>query len=358
LAKHRGSVEEPKQDAVAAAAPLPSGTEQPGELRKQSKHDDLAAQDAGEHGLHAFLSQTGSQIEDVPPLDKCIPQIVLDWEFVHDLDLHLLKVVGATSSSAQEPSPEPDPVPADLGALVDEGNNLKLQSGQQLEPGVWYSHKVRSASRGQSTPQAVLQLDRNAQVHSHKPVENLYLTETLDAGVYVVAVHNYSHRQLQDTVVGPGQQHEYRSFEEFQKGDPGYQKMVKALADQMAHAEDEDGMEKQAIMAKVDQDLNSGSNMVHQKCTVGDGRTGVHYGLTVYTYPEAVANHPQASTMEDLQNKFKSDFFATSDCVFDPAADLTGYNGASVLADVASDAGKLALPDKHAAHVALIHVSK
>jgi len=174
----------------------------------------------------------------------------------------------------------------------------------------------------------------------------------------VVAVHNYSHRQLQDTVVGPGQQHEYRSFEEFQKGDPGYQKMAKALADQMAHAEDEDGMEKQAIMAKVDQDLNSGSNMVHQKCTVGDGRTGVHYGLTVYTYPKAAANHPQASTMEDLQNKFKSDFFATSDCVFDPAADLTGYNGASVLADVASDAGKLALPDKHAAHVALIHVSK
>ena len=146
----------------------------------------------------------GSQTEDVPPLDKCIGQIVLDWEFVHDLDLHLLKVVGATASSAQEPSPEPDTVPYDLGALVDEGNNLKLHSGQQLEPVVWYSHKVRSASRGQSTPQAVLQLDRNAQVHSHKPVENLYLTETLDAGVYVVAVHNYSHRQLQDTVVGPG----------------------------------------------------------------------------------------------------------------------------------------------------------
>ena len=183
---------------------------------------DIMPMRAGEHGLHAFPSQTGSQIEEVPPLDKCIGQIVLDWEFVHDLDLHLLKVVDATA----EPSPEPDPVPYDLGALVDEGNNLKLHSGQQLEPVVWYSHKVRSASRGQSTPQAVLQLDRNAQVHSHKPVENLYLTETLDAGVYVVAVHNYSHRQLQDTVVGPGQQHEYRSFEEFQKGDPGDRKSV------------------------------------------------------------------------------------------------------------------------------------
>jgi len=306
----------------------------------------------------AFPLQMGPQIEDVPPLDKCIGQIVLDWEFVHDLDLHLLKVVGATASQAEEPSPEPDPVISDLGALVDEANNLKLHSRQQLEPVVWYSHKVRSASGGRNTPQAVLQLDRNAQVHSHKPVENLYLTETLDAGVYVVAVHNYSHRQLQDTVVGPGQQHEYRSLEEFQKGDPGYQKMVKALADQIAYAEDEDGMEKQAIMAKVDEDLNMGSSMVQQKCTAGDGRTGVHYGLTMYTYPEAAANHPQESSMEDLQSKFKSDFFATSDCVFDPAADLTGYNGASVLADVASDAGKLALPDKHAAHVALLHVSR
>jgi len=300
----------------------------------------------------------GPQIEDVPPLDKCIGQIVLDWEFVHDLDLHLLKVVGATASPAQEPSPEPDPVPCDLCALVDEANNLKLHSRQRLEPVVWYSRKVCSASAGQSTPQAVLQLDRNAQVHSHKPVENLYLTETLDAGVYVVAVHNFSQRQLHATVVGPGQQHEYRSFDEFQKGDPGYQKMEKGLAEQIAHAEDEDGIEKQAIMAKVDQDLNMGSRMVQQKCTTGDGRTGVHYGVTVYTYPEAAANHPQASAMEDLQSKFKSDFFASSDCVFDPSVDLTGYNGASVLADVTSDTGRLALPHKHAAHVALLHVSK
>merc|ERR1719498_1621818 len=142
-------------------------------------------------------------IEDVPPLDKCIGQVVLDWEFVHDLDLHLLKVVDATAAPqgrGREPNPEPDPMftqsglassSYDLSMLVDEANNLRLHGQQRLEPVVWYSHKVRNASGGQSTPQAVLQLDRNAQVHSHKPVENLYLTETLDAGVYVVAVHNF-----------------------------------------------------------------------------------------------------------------------------------------------------------------------
>merc|ERR1711920_472485 len=61
---------------------------------------------------------------------------------------------------------------------------------------------------------------------------------------------------------------------------------------------------------------------------------------------------------EDLQSNFKSDFFATSDCVFDPAGDPTGYNGANVLADVHTEAGKLALPNKHKAYVALLHVSK
>merc|ERR1711920_553027 len=61
---------------------------------------------------------------------------------------------------------------------------------------------------------------------------------------------------------------------------------------------------------------------------------------------------------EDLQSNFKSDFFATSDCVFDPAGDPTGYNGANVLADVHTEAGKLALPNQHKAYVALLHVSK
>lgn len=294
-----------------------------------------------------------SDVEEVPAAEKCIGQVVLDWEFVHDLDLHLLRVVDANAAPAKQDQ--------DLDAFLDEGNNLRLRPGQTLESVVYYGSKILPAPSGGSIPQAVLQLDRNAAVHSHKPVENLYLTEALDAGIYVVAVHNFSQRRLEEGVVGHGR--EFSSFEDFQKRHPGYQLMEKALKDQENHAEDAESPQKQAIMRKVDQELNHGSQLVHQKCCSGNPWQGVHYGVTVYTYPTAAGGggtraHPQAATMEDLESKFQVEFFATSDCVFNPQEDRTGYNSATVLADVRTEDGKLALPNRAMAHVALIQVSK
>lgn len=294
-----------------------------------------------------------SDVEEVPAAEQCIGQVVLDWEFVHDLDLHLLRVVDANAAPAKQEQ--------DLDALVDEGGSLRLRPDQRLESVVHYGHKVLPALGRGSIPQAVLQLDRNAAVHSHKPVENLYLSETLDAGVYVVAVHNFSQRQLEEGVVGHGR--EFSSFEDFQKRHPGYQLMEKALKDQENHAEDAESPQKQAIMTKVDQELNHGSQLVHQKCCSGHPWQGVHYGVTVYTYPTAAGGraapaHPQAASLEDLENKFQVEFFATSDCVFNPQEDRTGYNSATVLADVRTEDGKLALPNRFMAHVALIQVSK
>jgi len=199
-------------------------------------------------------------------------------------------------------------------------------------------------------------------VHALKPVENLYLTETLQPGAYVVGVHNYSLRQLADNVIGSSAAHEYRTFDDFKKMDPGYQKMEKALLEQIAHAADPDGTpEKQAIMARVDAEMNSGSNMIQTKCNSGTLGSGVHYGVTLYNYPahwEGDEKHPQTASIDELQNVFQTGFFATADFVFDPDANTTGYNGANVVADVNSEEGKLALGEKRAAHVALLKIVK
>merc|ERR1712232_1413784 len=117
----------------------------------------------------------------------------------------------------------------DLSTIVNtETEELKLKDTQSLESVVYYSNKVRpSAVSG--TPQAALQLDRNAAVHSHKPVENLYLTEQLDAGVYVVAVNNYSQRQLRENIIGASENCHYRTWDDFKKQNPGYKTMENAL---------------------------------------------------------------------------------------------------------------------------------
>lgn len=325
----------------------------------------MAWSDAGP--LSPMLPPT--QIADVPPADKCIGQVVLDWEFIHDLDVHLLKVAQPTSNRASGlPAPEPQPEPETSGAgsmdvdlrdLVDPTTNeLKLKSGQMLEQIVWYGSKVFNP-RGSATPQAVLQLDRNAAVHSIKPVENLYLTKELDAGVYVIGVHNYSQHQLNENVIGPSANHLYRSFEEFKKKDAGYQMMEKALNEQLLHADDPDGTpEKLAIMTRVEQEMGQGSQMMQGICSIGNGKHGVHYGAMIYTYPESANKHPQAATVEELQSNYSAELFATSDCIFNPEANQAGYNGANVLADVATEEGKLALAHSQAAHVALIKVER
>lgn len=207
-------------------------------------------------------------VADVPPPQKCIGQVVLDWEFIHDLDLHLLKVAstggkgqGKGGGYSQEPNPEPNPEQPEvlpdfeLASLIDEASNdLRLGSNQKLETVVFYGSKIKNAADGSS--QATLQLDRNAGVHSHKPVENLYLTEKLEPGVYVIGVHNYSQRQLNDHVVGPSDTHTYKSLEEFQKKHPGYQMMERAMKEQIEHANDEDGTpEKIEIMTRVDKEM-------------------------------------------------------------------------------------------------------
>jgi len=307
---------------------------------------------------------------EIPHARKCIGQVVLDWEFLHDLDLHLLKVQqpgraagGSPGVHNAEPSPEPAPQPnTDLKSLiVTDASGQRLRGNVALQSIVSYRQKVHNPS-GAQTPEAVLEVDRNAAVHSLKPVENLYLTETLGPGAYVVGVHNYSLRQLADTVIGPSHAHQYKTYEEFKKMDPGYQKMQKALDEQNAHAGDPDGTpEKQAIMARVDQEMNQGSRMIQSMCHSGTNSSGVHYGITVYSYPEqwtTAAKHPQVASVDELQNLFQSGFFATADFVFDPTVNTVGYNGANVVADVTSQPGKLALGNKKAAAVALLKIVK
>merc|ERR1740123_2487140 len=148
-----------------------------------------------------------------------------------------------TQSQIQDASPEPSPEPSpeaaniDLSLLVDPATNeLRLASNQRLQTMVSYRNKICNPGGG-AVPQAVLELDRNAGVHSHEPVENLYLTEMLDVGVYVIAVHNYSQRQLLANVIGSSND----------------------------HADDEEGTpEKVAVMQRVEQQFNEGSGMLQQ----------------------------------------------------------------------------------------------
>jgi len=262
-----------------------------------------------------------------------------------------------------EPSPEPNPESAeactnlDLSSLLDPATgDLRLGSDQALETVVFYGSKTHKCSDGRL--QAALQLDRNAAVHSHKPVENMYLTENLSPGVYVVGVHNYSQRQLQDGVIGADG---YGSFEDFRKKDPGYQMMEKALRDQNAHANDEDGTpEKIEIMARVDEQMAKGSEAISQKCFAGSPKDGVHYGITIWEYLRGGTDrkHPQEATLEELESTFRSEFFATSPCVFNEEANTAGYNGANKLADTQTEDGKLALSNSNASHVAMLKVSR
>jgi len=145
-------------------------------------------------------------VADVPQAGECIGQVVLDWEFMHDLDLHLLKLntprTGGSGPAEPNPEPNPEPTELDLASLLDPATGeLRLGNDQALETVVFYGSKTHRCRNG--PVQAVLQLDRNAAVHSHKPVENMYLTENLIPGVYVVGVHDYSQRQLRDGVIGP-----------------------------------------------------------------------------------------------------------------------------------------------------------
>jgi len=303
------------------------------------------------------------KVVPVPLAEKCIGQVVLDWEFIHDLDLHLLKL--HTQSQIQDASPEPSPEPSpeaaniDLSLLVDPATNeLRLASNQRLQTMVSYRNKICNPGGG-AVPQAVLELDRNAGVHSHEPVENLYLTEMLDVGVYVIAVHNYSQRQLLANVIGSSNDHTYTTFDEFKKSHPGYQMMENALKEQIDHADDEEGTpEKVAVMQRVEQQFNEGSRMLQQICGPGTRDCGVHYGVTIYTYPDRTAKHPQTASEEELDNLFKTDLFATSDCVLGAEDYSHMYNGANLMADTRSAEGRLALSSKQAAYLALLQVSK
>lgn len=100
--------------------------------------------------------------------------------------------------------------------------------------------------------------------------------------------------------------------------------------------------------------------MLQQHCNQGNSQFGVHYGVTIYTYPDGGSNtkHPPAATLEELQSAFKSEFFATAECVFNPDANPSGYNAASTLAATCTEEGKLALSHSKAAHVALLKVSR
>jgi hypothetical protein len=244
--------------------------------------------------------------------------------------------------------------------IVTDANGQRLREDVPLQSIVSYQSKIHNPSRA-DTPEAVLQVDRNAAVHSLKPVENLYLAETLEPGAYVIGVHNYALRQL-GNIIGPAASDKYRTFDDFKKMNPGYQKMEKALAEQDLHAGDPDGTpEKQAILARVDQDMNAGSRMVQKLCSQGTASSGVHYGITVYSYPQlwaADAKHPQIASLDELQGLFQTGFFATADFVFDSGANTLGYNGANVVADVNSEVGKLALGNGKAAHVALLEIVK
>merc|ERR1719181_1456399 len=65
----------------------------------------------------AAMGVSNQTIEEVPPPEKCIGQAILDWEFIHDLDLHLLKVTAAGKGQGKggypaEPNPEPTPEPS------------------------------------------------------------------------------------------------------------------------------------------------------------------------------------------------------------------------------------------------------
>merc|ERR1711920_332190 len=61
--------------------------------------------------------------------------------------------------------------------------------------------------------------------------------------------------------------------------------------------------------------------------------------------------------MGELDEQFKFEFFATSECIFNPAH-ASGYNGASVMAKTNTEDGKLALSSGKAAHVGLVKVVK
>eukprot|EP00928_Gymnodinium_smaydae_P052557 TRINITY_DN3653_c0_g1_i1.p1 TRINITY_DN3653_c0_g1~~TRINITY_DN3653_c0_g1_i1.p1 ORF type:complete len:650 (+),score=68.70 TRINITY_DN3653_c0_g1_i1:167-1951(+) len=310
-------------------------------------------------------------MSDIPAPDKCIGQVVLDWEFLHDLDLHLMKVVlpgtrlSRTFGGSVEPNAEPPPTATqnlDLqDFILNDESGYHLKSDVVLDNIVSYTSKVYNPSRA-DVPEAVLQVDRNAAVHSLEPVENIYLTETLEPGAYVIGVHNYCLRQLADNVIGASAEHQYRTYDDFKKMNPGYQMMEKAMREQSAHANDPEGTpEKRAIMAQVNLEMNNGSWMITNMCYCGTAASGVHYGITLYSYPQAWptdAKHPQMASGDELQNLFQSGFFATADFVFDPEANTTGYNGANVVADVNSAEGKLALSNGKAAYVALLKIAK
>lgn len=305
-------------------------------------------------------------IMSVPDARDCICQVVLDWEFIHDLDLHLVKIEPADVFRRQvvgEPDSEPNPGPTspstlNLDHLVSVSGDFALPSAAKVTEFVNYTQKCVPATSSSGDPQqAVLQLDRNAAVHSHKPVENCYLTRTLEPGVYAVKVHNYSQRQLRSDLF-PGT---YRTWEDFTKRDPGYVQMEGALKSQANHADDEETPEKVELMQKADRDLQDGFETLIRHVNSGDGRHGVHYGVTVYTYPsvgDGEAKHPQAATVEELDNNlFPSEFFATSESILE-ASVPQGYNGGNTLADTGTEDGKLALCEKDEAYVALLKVVK
>lgn len=337
--------------ASAYAAAIPRGLAEAAERGSDSEGEEVQEASYGglpqEFGRYVRRGRYGGghhveakDVQDVPSADTCIGQVVMDWEWIHDLDLHLLKV-----------SPE-----CEWGSVVDPvTNELKLVGSQHLETIVSYRNKLRQAEDG--TPQAVLELDRNAAVHSIKPVENLYLTQSLEPGVYVVGIHNYSQRQLRSDVVGSAK---YPTYEDFKKKEQGYLMMEKALADQAEHANDEDSEEKAKIMAEVDEAMKKGFDLLQELCEQGEQGKGVHYGVTVYSYPSGAVNpkHPQGASLEELQNDFRSEFFATSECIFDPEANPHGYNGASVMADRDTVDGTLALSNNMAAHVAALRVTR
>jgi len=131
------------------------------------------------------------------------------------------------------------------------------------------------------------------------------------------------------------------------------------LRDQNAHANNEDGPEKIEIMTRVDEQMAKGSETISQKCFAGSPKDGVHYGITIWEYLGGTdKKHPQAATLEELENTFRSEFFATSPCVFNEEANTSGYNGANKLADTQTETGKLALSNNKASHVAMLKVSK
>ncbi len=405
--------------------------------------------------LQPVYRPSSQQIEEAPPAELCLAQFVLDWEFLHDLDLHLLKL--NPTPAGRPPAASSAEVPGGAAAAADiqglsvsdfidaaTGDLRLYERGEErykLEKIVSYNEKVyfdydrmqkrclpmpgdaigepaaeppasgandssrfATLCRENAHRKAVLQLDRNATVHSVKPVENMWITRCIEPGFYVVGVHNYCMRALHENVGRYGQ---YTDLDDLKKRHPIFVSIEKAQQKQELHADDEDATShKEEVMHEVDVAMTNACHQLQDLGYANLGREhGVHYGVTCYQYkyeamevdcapsageaqpsstvgrssssssssaapPPQVApatteprrlstsssvKHPQTCNEDEIETWFDSSFFMTSECVYDDSA-KGRYNAITQLAERATEDGKKAIPHNWGAHVCIFKV--